>query len=128
MTRQILIPDRIFDSIAGTILENHAVVIDDDRIDSVIPTAEVSGETTQVLDGYTLLPVSSTSTPTSPFLWTTGRASRRLVQRSGADDALLGVKHAKQTIEQASQPSETSEPGGRSPMSRFATRLMVNGS
>lgn len=56
MTRQILIPDRIFNSIAGTILEDHAVVIDDDRIDSVIPTAEVSGETTQVLDGYTLLP------------------------------------------------------------------------
>ncbi len=37
MTRQTLLPDRIFDSIGGKMLEGHAVVIADDRIEAVVP-------------------------------------------------------------------------------------------
>ena len=100
MTRQILLPDRIFDSITGTMLENHAVVIDDDRIDSVIPAAEISDDqTTQILDGYTLLPGLIDVHTHLAVPLDHGQGFADLVQRTGADDALLGVKHAKQTIE-----------------------------
>ena len=80
-------------------IEDHAVVIHDDRIDSVIPTEGISHEAAQVLDGYTLLPGLIDVHTHLAVPLDNGQGFAGQVQRTGADDALLGVKHAKQTIE-----------------------------
>ncbi len=96
MTRQVLIPDRVFDSVEGRMLEDHAVVVDGDRITAVEPGATL--ENARRLIGYTLLPGlidvhTHLATPMDD-----GRGFSAMVSRSSADDALIGVKHARETL------------------------------
>lgn len=97
MATQILAPDRVFDSIRGVMLENHAVVIDGDRITDVVPRETASEEIVD-LTGHTVLPGlidvhTHLATPLD-----NGQGFAALVQRSGAQDALIGVKHAAETL------------------------------
>ena len=55
MTLEVLLPDRVFDSITGHMLADHVVVIDGERVAAVAP-AEGVEDVTRRLPGYTLLP------------------------------------------------------------------------
>lgn len=96
MTHFVVRPDRVFDSVSGEMLDHHEIVIDDDRIVAVQP-ATAGGAMS--LHGYTVVPGlidvhTHLATPLDD-----GQGFAALVQRTGAQDALLGVKHARTTLE-----------------------------
>ncbi len=96
MTRQVLLPDRVFDSVTGVMTENQAVIIEDGLIISVEPSATVENATRLV--GYSILPGlidvhTHLATPLDD-----GQGFAAMVTRNGADDALIGVKHAGETL------------------------------
>jgi imidazolonepropionase-like amidohydrolase len=96
MSRKILLSDRVFDSVNGVMLENHAVVIEGDRVVEVVPGDGI--EVTQRLAGYTVLPGLIDVHTHLAIPLDTGQGFAAVVQRSGAQDALLGVKQAGETI------------------------------
>lgn len=91
-----LLPDRVFDSINGEMLSDHVVLIEDGRISGVRPSAEIPEATR--LEGMTILPglIDVHTHLASPL--DNGQGFAALVQRSGAQDALVGVKHAGETL------------------------------
>lgn len=96
MPRLTLLPDRIFDSINGATLENHAVVVDGDRIEAVVPAAQAADAIP--LPGHTVVPGLidvHTHLATPPD---NGQGYAAIVQRSGAQDALLGAHQASVTV------------------------------
>jgi imidazolonepropionase-like amidohydrolase len=96
MTRTVLLPDRVFDSVGGQMLNDHAVVIDDERITEVVPADQATNPTP--LPGHTILPglIDVHTHLASPL--DDGQGFAALVQRSGAQDALLGTHHASLTL------------------------------
>ena len=99
MTRQILHPDRVFDSTGGRLLEDHVVVVDGDRITAVSPAAAVDEPITVRLAGYTLLPGLIDVHTHLAIPLDDGQGFAGVVKRTGAQDALIGVKHARETLE-----------------------------
>lgn len=97
MTRHTLLPDRVFDSVGGRMLEDHAVVVHDERIEAVIHADQATDPTR--FPGHTILPglVDVHTHLTGPV--DNGQGYAALVMRSSAQDALIGVKHAGATIE-----------------------------
>lgn len=95
MTHFVMRPERVFDSATGEMLEHHEVVIDDDRIAEVRPATTVGAMT---LPGMSILPglIDVHTHLASPL--DNGQGFAAIVQRSGAQDALIGVKHAAETI------------------------------
>jgi len=95
MTRQTLLPDRVFDSVEGRMIEGLAVVIDDGRITAVTP--DQAGDVTR-LPGHSVVPglIDVHTHLTGPIDEGQGYAS--LVMRNAAQDALIGVKHAAATL------------------------------
>jgi imidazolonepropionase-like amidohydrolase len=95
MTHFVIRPERVFDSVTGEMLEHHEVVIDDDRIAEVRPATTVGAMT---LPGMSILPglIDVHTHLASPL--DNGQGFAAIVQRSGAQDALIGVKHAAETI------------------------------
>ena len=98
MTRQVLLPDRVFDSVTGRMLEDHVVVVDDDRVVAVSPAAGATETITTALPGYTLLPGLIDVHTHLAVPLDDGPGFAAMVKRSGAEDALLGVKHAGETL------------------------------
>jgi imidazolonepropionase-like amidohydrolase len=96
MTRQVLVPDRVFDSVEGRMLENHAVVIDGDLITAVEP-ADAHQDATR-LTGHTLVPDLIDVHTHLAIPLDDGRGFAAMVARTSADDALIGVKHAGETL------------------------------
>lgn len=95
MTHFVIRPERVFDSTTGQMLEDHEVVIEDDRIAGVQP-ATTSGAMT--LPGRTIVPgLIDVHTHLATTL-DDGQGYAALVERSGAEDALIGVKHASETL------------------------------
>lgn len=96
MPRQTLLPDRVFDSLAGRMLENHVVVINGDRIEAVVPADQTSDAV--ALPGHTVIPglIDVHTHLAGPI--DQGQGYAALVMRNGAQDALIGVKHAAATI------------------------------
>jgi imidazolonepropionase-like amidohydrolase len=96
MTRQVLLPDRLFDSITGEMLDDRAIVIVGDRIEAVVPASEAKGA--RRLPGYTILPglIDVHTHLAGPV--DDGQGYAALIMRSGAQDALIGVKHAAATV------------------------------
>ncbi len=95
MTHFVVRPDRIFDSVTGQMLEDHEIVIDNDRIAEIRPMTAAGA---MALHGQTVLPGlidvhTHLATPLDD-----GHGFAALVQRSGAQDALLGVKNASDTV------------------------------
>jgi imidazolonepropionase-like amidohydrolase len=97
MTRQTLLPDRVFDSVNGRMLTDHAVVIEGDRIVAVIPADQADAPSG--LPGNTIIPglIDVHTHLTGPV--DNGQGYAALVMRNSAQDALIGVKHAAATIE-----------------------------
>jgi imidazolonepropionase-like amidohydrolase len=98
MSRHILIPDRVFDSVAGQMLEDHSVHIDGDRIIDVSPVEHGDEQEATRLPGMTLLPGLIDVHTHLAIPLDDGHGFASVVQRSGAQDAMLGVKHAHETL------------------------------
>jgi len=96
MTRTALLPDHVFDSVNGRLLDGIAVVIDGDRIESMIEAEQTAHPVR--LAGQTILPglIDVHTHLVGPI--DEGQGYAHLVMRSGAQDALIGVKHASETI------------------------------
>lgn len=96
MTRLALLPERIFDSINGRMLEGMAVTIEGDRVQAVVPSHETSDAIP--LPGRTILPglIDVHTHLSSPE--DNGQGFAAVVQRSGAQDALLGTHYASLTV------------------------------
>ncbi|MGH3650999.1 MAG: amidohydrolase family protein, partial [Acidimicrobiia bacterium] len=97
MTRQTLLPDRIFDSITGAMLTDKALVVDGERVVAVLD----SRDATEAVDlaGHTIVPglIDVHTHLASPP--DNGQGFAGVVRRSGAQDALLGARHADITLQ-----------------------------
>lgn len=97
MHRFTLLPDQAFDSIKGQMLDNHIVVVEEDRIAEVRPATEEDKNVIR-LTGMTLLPGLIDVHTHLASLPDNGQGFAQIAQRSGAQDALIGVHHADATL------------------------------
>ncbi len=123
MSRLALLPDRVFDSLNGQMLEGHAVIVDDDRVEAVVPAGDVPDPTP--LPGTTIVPglIDVHTHLIGPV--DNGQGYAALVMRSSAQEALIGVKHAAETV---GADHATSALFALSPMSRSGRRSTAGGS
>jgi imidazolonepropionase-like amidohydrolase len=97
--RTILIPDRVIDTVGGESLSGRAVVVDGERIADVIQAADVSeGPRTIRLEGATLMPGLMDMHSHLIGLQDSGQGYASLITRSGAQEAMTGVKNARDTL------------------------------
>jgi imidazolonepropionase-like amidohydrolase len=97
--RTILIPDLIIDTVEGRSLPGRAVVLEGDRIAEVIGADRVpDGPRTIRLAGSTLLPGLMDMHSHLIGLQDTGQGYASLITRSGAQEAMTGVKNARDTL------------------------------
>jgi imidazolonepropionase-like amidohydrolase len=99
--RCVLLPDRVIDSEAGEVLTDRAVVVEDDRIVEVPPAIDApSSRDARTIDlaGHTLLAGLSDVHAHLVGQEDSGQGYASLVTRSGAQEALGGVKNARTTL------------------------------
>jgi imidazolonepropionase-like amidohydrolase len=97
--RTILVPQRILDTVRGASLSDRAVVVEDDRISDVVAIADVpEGPRVVELPGYALLPGLIDAHSHLIGLQDDGQGYASLITRSGAQEALTGVKNARDTL------------------------------
>jgi imidazolonepropionase-like amidohydrolase len=97
--RAILVPDRLVDTVRGLSLEGRAVVVDGDRIIDLISTEDVpEGPRTIRLSGHTLLPGLMDMHSHLIGLQDNGQGYASLITRTGAQEAMTGVKNARDTL------------------------------
>ena len=101
MTERIaLLPDRIVDTDAGVVLTDHAVLVEDDRIADVVATADVPDGPRRIdLAGHTVLPGLLDMHSHLAGEEEQGQGYASLVMRSGAQDAIVGVRNARLVLE-----------------------------
>jgi len=95
VTRLALLPDRVFDSTTGQMLEDHVVLVDGQKVIEVTPTHP---EDVTRLPGVSLIPGLVDVHTHLAVPLDNGQGFAQLVERNGAQDALLGVKHASTTL------------------------------
>jgi imidazolonepropionase-like amidohydrolase len=97
--RTILIPELIIDTVEGRSLRERAVVVEGERIVEVIGVDQVpEGPRTILFEGWTLLPGLMDMHSHLIGLQDTGQGYASLVTRSGAQEAMTGVKNARDTL------------------------------
>ncbi|MGE5227627.1 MAG: amidohydrolase family protein [Planctomycetaceae bacterium] len=97
--RFLLVPDRVFDSVAGEALTDRAVLVEGERIQGVAPVSEAPGDIPRIdLAGHTLLPGLMDMHAHLAGEIDSGQGYASLVMRTGAEDALAGVKNARDTL------------------------------
>jgi len=97
--RTILVADRVIDTVRGTTLGGHAVVVEDDRIVGVIGASDVpDGPRVIRLEGATLLPGLMDMHSHLIGEQDDGRGYASLITRSGAQEAMTGVRNARDTL------------------------------
>ena len=101
MTERIaLLPDRIIDTVAGTVISDRAVLIEDDRIADVVATADVPDGPRRIdLAGHTLLPGLMDMHAHLAGEEEHGQGYASLVMRNGAQEAISGVRNARLILE-----------------------------
>jgi imidazolonepropionase-like amidohydrolase len=90
-----LLPDRVFDSTTGQMLEDHVVLVDGQKVIEVTP---IHPEDVTPLPGVSLIPGLVDVHTHLAVPLDNGQGFAQLVERNGAQDALLGVKHASTTL------------------------------
>jgi len=97
--RVILVPDRVIDTVRGESLRDRAVVVNGERIEGLIAATDVpDGGRVIRLDGSTLLPGLMDAHSHLIGLQDGGQGYASLVTRTGAQEALTGVKNARDTL------------------------------
>jgi imidazolonepropionase-like amidohydrolase len=97
--RVILVPDRVIDTERGESLRDRAVVVEGERVEGVIAATDVpDGPRVIPLEGSTLLPGLMDAHSHLIGLQDTGQGYASLVTRTGAQEALTGVKNALDTL------------------------------
>jgi imidazolonepropionase-like amidohydrolase len=97
--RTAFVPDRVFDSLDGRMLEGRAVLVDGDRIEAVVPVGEVPADVERVgLTGYSVLPGLMDMHCHLIGELDSGQGYSSLVERSGAQEVLSGVRNARETL------------------------------
>ena len=98
-SRTVIRPRRLLDVVSGDLLADRAVVVEGDRIVSVVTAADAPAEATVVdLPSHTLLPglvdchTHLVGEPDS------GHGYAELLTRSGAQEAMSGVRNARDTV------------------------------
>jgi imidazolonepropionase-like amidohydrolase len=101
MTERIaLLPDRIIDTDAGEVVTDRAVLVEDDRIADVVATADVPDGPRRIeLSGHTLLPGLMDMHSHLAGEEEQGQGYASLVMRSGAQEAIAGVRNARLILE-----------------------------
>ena len=97
--RTILIPDLMIDTVEGRSLRERAVIVEGERIAEVIGVDQVpEGPRTIRLEGSTLVPGLMDMHSHLIGLQDTGQGYASLITRSGAQEAMTGVKNARDTL------------------------------
>jgi imidazolonepropionase-like amidohydrolase len=101
MTERIaLLPDRIIDTDAGEVVTERAVLVEDDRIADVVATPDVPDGPRRIdLSGHTLLPGLMDMHAHLAGEEEQGQGYASLVMRSGAQEAIAGVRNARLILE-----------------------------
>ncbi len=101
MTNRVLLtPDRVLDPGAGVIVADHVVLVTDDRIEAVLPAADAPSDRPTIdLAGHTLLPGLLDLHSHLAGEEEQGQGYASLVMRSGAQDAIVGVRNARLVLE-----------------------------
>jgi imidazolonepropionase-like amidohydrolase len=101
MTDRIaLLPDRIIDTDAGSVVTDRAVLIEGDRIADVVAAADVPDGPRRIdLSGHTLLPGLLDMHAHLAGEEEHGQGYAALVMRNGAQEAIAGVRNARLILE-----------------------------
>jgi len=101
MTERIaLLPDRIIDTDAGSVVTDRAVLIEDDRIADVLAAADVPDGPRRIdLSRHTLLPGLLDMNAHLAGEEEHGQGYAALVMRNGAQEAIAGVRNARLILE-----------------------------
>jgi len=98
--RIAVLPDRIIDTVRGEVVPDRAVLVEGDRIVDVVALADVpDGPRRLELAGHTLLPGLMDMHSHLAGEEETGQGYASLVMRSGAQDAIVGVRNARLVLE-----------------------------
>jgi imidazolonepropionase-like amidohydrolase len=95
----LLLPERIVDPRTASVIEGQALVVLDDRIEALVPRNEAPSDAKVIdLAGHTLLPGLIDCHTHLVGEVEGGQGYASLVTRSGAEEVLIGVKHAGETL------------------------------
>jgi imidazolonepropionase-like amidohydrolase len=99
--RQVLVPDRLLDVVSGALLDDRAVVVEGDAVAAVVAVADAPAEGPQRVDlrGLTLLPGLVDCHSHLVGEPDHGQGYAELLTRTGAQEALSGVRNARATVE-----------------------------
>ena len=97
---RILVPDRVLDPVAGEVRTGRALIVEDDRIVSEVATADApDGPERVFLDGCTLMPGMLDLHSHLAGEEEQGQGYASLVMRSGAQEAVVGVRNARTVLD-----------------------------
>jgi imidazolonepropionase-like amidohydrolase len=97
--RTILVPDRVVDTVDGASIRDRAVIVEGERIADIVSAADAPQGPRRIrLDGATLLPGLMDMHSHLIGLQDNGQGYAALLTRSGAQEAMSGVKNARDTL------------------------------
>ena len=98
--RVVLTPDRLIDTERGEVLTDRAVIVDGDRITDVVSASDAPDDARRIdLAGHTLLPGLMDMHSHLVGADDNGQGYAQLVMRSSAQEAIVGVRNARATLD-----------------------------
>ncbi|MDH4112186.1 MAG: amidohydrolase family protein, partial [Actinomycetota bacterium] len=98
--RIVITADRLIDTHRGEVLTGRSVVVDGDRIADVVATSDAPGDARRIdLAGHTVLPGLMDMHSHLVGEDDSGQGYARLVMRSSAQEAIVGVHNARSTLQ-----------------------------